>query len=279
MYPYPSIPRLADAPADLFKTGHLWLLEHLVGDHLRFRLEPSGRLRFGDRTRVFDADDVPTAYEHAVSHVRERLDRDRLRAAVDDPSSVVFYAEAMHSAGVAYDWDRTPSVLGFDVWSADREQFRPPDATEQIFERLGLHPVNAVEKERHARDFDPSSYEFPESAWYDGPVPGVVIRNKRGGRAVLANPAVDCDREVTPVTGTPEEVARELAPDARFARLSSRLADEGRPVTFQSLYEVTLKTVVRAHHDRLTHSQSSVDLGAFRGALAARTRAYIEDSG
>lgn len=274
----PSTPRLADAPDDLFETGHLWLIEQVVGAHLRFRLQPSGEIQFGDRRRVFDADGIPTAYEHAVSHVRERLDRERLRNAVDDPSSVVFFGEAMHYAGVDYDWDRTPSVLGVDVWSGERDRFRPPDAVEQIFEQLGLHPVNAVEKERNARDFDPESSEFPQSAWYEGPVAGVVVRNKRGGRALIRNPAVETDREVTPVEGSPSEVAAEFAPTERFDRLTARLADEDRPVTFQSLYDLTLETVLRAHHDRLTHSQSSVDLGAFRGALSARTRAYLEQS-
>jgi hypothetical protein len=274
----PPIPRLADAPDDLFETGHLWLLEHVVGDHLRFRLRPTGRIQFGDRTRVFDAGDPPTAYEHAVSHVRERLNRERLQQALDDPSSVVFSGEAMHHGGVDYDWDHTPSFLGVDVWSGDREQFRPPDASEQIFEQVGLHPVNAVEKERNARDFDPESYEFPQSAWYDGPVAGVVVRNKRGGRALLRNPAVETDRTVTPVDGSPAEVAAAVAPTARFDRLSARLADEGRAVTFQSLYDLTLETVLRANHDRLTHSQSTVDLSAIRGALAARTRAYLAET-
>jgi hypothetical protein len=259
----------------LFETGHLWLLEHLVGAPLRFRLQPAGGLQFGDRTRRFD-DEIPTPYEHAVDHVRERLDRERLRRAVDDPGSVVFYGVAMHAAGVDYDWERTPSFLGVDVWSGDSEQFRPPDAAEQILDKLGLHPVNAVEQERNARDFDPADYSFPQSAWYDGPAAGVVVRNKRGGRALLANPAVDTARTVEPVDGSPEAVAREFAPDALFDRLVARLDAEGRPVTFQSLYEVTLETVVRAHHDRLTHSQSSVTTGEFRGALAARTRAYLQ---
>jgi hypothetical protein len=275
MHPFPSIPRSADAPADLFETGHLWLLEHVVGDYLRFRLQPAGGLQFGDRTRVFDGE-TPPPYEHAVDHVREKLDRERLRLAVDDPGSVVFYGVAMHAAGVDYDWERTPSFLGVDVWSGDREQFRPPDAAEQIFEQLGLHPVNAVEKERNARDFDPESYTVSESAWYDGPAAGVLLVNKRGGRAVIENPAVDTDRSVNPVEGSPEAVAREFAPDARFERLAARLDAEGRPVAFQPLYDLALETVLRAHHDRLTHSQSSVALGEFRGALAARTRAYLE---
>jgi hypothetical protein len=164
------------------------------------------------------------------------------------------------------------------VWSADRDRFRPPDAVEAIFERVGLQPVNAVERERNARDFDPESYTLPESAWYDGPAAGVVVRNKRGGRALLRNPAVETDTETEPVEGPPDDVAAEFAPTARLDRLSARLADEGRPVTFQSLYDLTVKTVFRAHHAGLTHPRSTVDPGALRSALAARTRAYLDRS-
>jgi hypothetical protein len=73
-------------------------------------------------------------------------------------------------------------------------------------------------------------------------------------------------------------VAREFAPTTRFDRLAARLESEGRPVTFQSLYDLTLETVLRAHHAELHHPGSSVEPGAFRGALAARTRAYLDAS-
>ena len=66
MHPFPSTPRLAEAPAALFETGHLWLLEHLVGDLLRFRPRPAGGLQFGDRSRRFDGE-IPTPYGVTVS--------------------------------------------------------------------------------------------------------------------------------------------------------------------------------------------------------------------
>jgi hypothetical protein len=129
MKQYPELPDAEDAPVELFESGHLWLLEKVDGAHLRFQLLPSGVIRFGDRKRVYDdADAIPAPYDHAVRHVRTQLDRDTLRAAVDDVTEVVFFGEAMHQHAIDYDWERTPSFLGFDVWSGQSKAFRPPGA-------------------------------------------------------------------------------------------------------------------------------------------------------
>ncbi|WP_232745062.1 hypothetical protein [Halorubrum aethiopicum] len=76
---------------------------------------------------------------------------------------------ATHRRAIEYDWERLPSFLGHDVWSETAGSFRPPDAAEAIFERLGLDPVNAVERERRARDFDPESYRFRRRRGTTGP--------------------------------------------------------------------------------------------------------------
>ena len=141
MKQFPSIPRLANAPDRLFETGHIWLLEKVDGANVRFQLQESGLIVVGDRSRVYDDPDaIPTPYRHAVRHIRENLDRQALRRAVDDPTEIVFFGEAMHHHTIEYDWQRTPSFLGFDVWSTSKQQFYPFDAVERIFERLGLTP-------------------------------------------------------------------------------------------------------------------------------------------
>ena len=281
MREYPSIPSVADAPAELFESGHLWILEKIDGAHLRFQLRESGAIRFGDRDRVYDDPGaIPAPYEHAVRHVQERLDREALRNAVDDVESVVFFGEATHRQGIDYDWERLPSFLGFDVYSEREEAFRPPGAVQAIFERLGLEPVNAVERELNTRDFDPDSYAIPESAWYDGPAAGVVIRNKRGGRATLDHPDVgEPDTGAAdPASPDPsaEALAAEYATDRRFERLAGELDGRGRDVTFERLYERALTDIVREEHRRLYHGSASVDLPAFRSAVAARTRAFLD---
>jgi len=280
MKQYPSIPRAENAPSELFESGHLWLLEKIDGANLRFQLRASGEIRFGDRSRVYDDPGaIPDPYEHAVQYVRERLDREALRNAIDHVESVVFFGEATHRHTIEYDWDRLPPFLGFDVWSAPEESFRPPEAVQGIFERLGLEPVNAVERERHTRDFDPDSYSIPDSAWYDGPAEGVVIRNKRGGRAKLLHPDFREVDDTIPVEATAAELARKYATDRRFEKLEAKMQSQGRAVTFETLYDRTVTDIVREEHKQLYHGSSSVDLGEFRSEVAAKTRAYLDGSG
>lgn len=273
MKEFPSIPRAANAPAELFESGHLWILEKVDGANVRFQLQLSGHLRFGDRSRVYDDPaDVPLPYQHAVREIQTNLDREALRAAVEDVSDVVFFGEAMHHHTIEYDWERTPSFLGFDVWSAADEAFRPPDAVAGIFEGLGLQSVNAIEKEVPAKYFDPESYEVPQSAWYDGPAEGVVVRNKRGHRAKILHPEFREVDETVPVDGSAEELAERYATTRRFEKLEAKLD----VVTFELLYDRVLEDIFREEHKQLFHGRESVDMRSFRSAVAARTRAFLE---
>lgn len=275
MKSYPALPRVADAPDELLE-GHLWLLEKIDGGHIRFQLQEAGFVRFGDRTAVYDDPDaVPDPYRLAVRHVREQLDRDALRQAVDDVEQVVFFGESTHRHAIEYDWDRIPPFLGFDIWDGDG--FLTVDAVERVFERLGLQPVNAIERELPARDFDPASYTVPGSAWYDGPAEGVVVRNKRGDRATLVHPRFREVAEPAPVDAPAEELASRYATPRRFETVATKLEESGEPVTVDTLYERVIEHITREHHTQLYHAADPVDMSAFRSAVAALTREFLEE--
>lgn len=276
MKQFPSIPRLEDAPSDLLE-GHLWLVEHVDGARVRFQLQESGRLRFGDRRRVYDPEDVPESYQHAVRHIQECFDRAALREAVDSVESIVFFGTAMHQHAVDYDWERTPSFLADDIWDASADQFRPVASVGQIVERLGLDAVNVFERERNARDFHPDSYTIPASAYYDGPAAGVVVRNKQGQRGVLHNPEVEAPEETPVVDASADELAGRYATDRRFERVASRLDDRGWDVTVDVLYERTLDDILRENHRTLFEGTHSVDMAAFRSEVAALTQSFLDD--
>ncbi|WP_135854937.1 RNA ligase family protein [Halorussus salinus] len=275
MKQYPAVPRAEEA-ADLFDSGHLWLQERIDGALVRFRLRDSGLLQFGDRTRPFDAEEVPLPYRHAVRHVRESFDREEFRNTVADVESVVFVGVATVRRGVEYDWARTPGLLGLDVWDADRGRFLPPDSVEQIFEQLGLRPVNAFSKEVRAVDFDPESYEVPDSAWRDGPAAGVVVRNKTGGRATIPHPASDEWREESdPATAPAADLADEFVTRERVERVAQTLEASGRTADFDAVFDRLLEAIAREEYHRLFHDRASVDLRAFRSAAAERTQELL----
>jgi hypothetical protein len=273
---YPAIPRLADAPSDLLE-GHLWLIEKVDGAHLRFQLQEEGYLRFGDRNRVYDPEDVPEPYQHAVRHIREEFDRPALREAVENVEDIVFFGVATHEHTIEYDWDHTPSVLGYDIWDASEGQFRPLASVEQIFESLGLDAVNVFERERPARDFDPDSFTIPDSAYYDGPAAGVVVRNKQGQRGTLVHPQVADADESVEVDTSVEGLARRYATDEYFETVASRLEDKKWDVTVDVFYEHALEDILRRNHRTLFQSRPPVDMEAFKSEVAALVRAYLDE--
>ncbi|MFW5903186.1 MAG: hypothetical protein ACOCS7_00455 [Halolamina sp.] len=281
----PSIPDLRDAPSELLESGHLWLQEWVDGRECRFRLQESGVLEVGDGERVFRPADVPPAFQATIRHVRERIDRDALRTAVDDVEAVAFLGLAAVRHRIEYDWGRIPPFLGYDVWLADESRLLPPDRVEAIYEGLGLTPINAVRKEVRAVDFDPDDDAFPESKWYDGPAAGIVVRNKTGDRGLLSNPAV-VDRgggEAEDAGGEgsspdPEALAREVTTDRRIDRAREGVATGNDRATPEAIVERLLEAVHREEAHRIDRLADD-DRRAFRTAVAAVVRRSVGDTG
>lgn len=271
---YPTTPHADDAPA-LFERGHLWIQEKIDGVGVRFQLQESGVIRVGDRERMYDPEEIPASLQHLIRHLRENLDREALRAAVGDVESVVFFGEATVKCDIDYEWERVPSFLGYDIWDGDEGRFLPPDAVEKVYERLGLHAVNALQKEVRAVDFDPDSYEIPRSNWYDGTAAGVVLRNKTGGRAELTDQNVGTEAGAEPMQSPADEAAKELATDRRFRRVAAEVEGGNQGVTVDTLYDRVFEDIVREERDRLFHDAAQFDEQAFRSELAALTGEFV----
>ncbi|PSQ15912.1 hypothetical protein BRD00_12935 [Halobacteriales archaeon QS_8_69_26] len=275
MRSFPPVPPIDDAPDSLLSGGHLWIQEELDAGPLRFRLRPDGRIRFGDRDRTFD-DGVPPAYRAAASHVRKRLDREALRAAVGDPSSVVFFGGSLHLRRVEYDFDRVPPFLGFDVWDGDRGEFLPPDAVERVYRRLDLRAVDAFQKEVRAVDFDPDRYEFPGSEWYDGPPLGVVVRDKTGNRTAIPNPALSGIEPPEPIEGDADAVVDRTVTEDRIRRAVEDVEARGDTVSVPAVVDRTVATVLREDHARIAGGDRTPDRGELRAAAAERVRRHLD---
>lgn len=276
MHEVPPLADVADAPDVL--TGHLWLQELVDGSPLRFQVRTAAPIRFGDDRREFDADDVPRPLRYAVHEVQRDLDRAALRNAVENVETITFVGVATHRRRVDYDWAHLPGFLGTDVWEDDTDEFLPPDRAEQVFSSLGLTPLNALAKEVRAADFQPQRYEFPDSNWRDGPVAGVVVRNKTGGRARLPNPDVLASADERPGDSTGDESAEALAVEFatldRFQRAAATLKDEyGATPGFDALQERVLDGIYREFTPAFEHA--AVDHDAFRRAVAERTSEYL----
>jgi hypothetical protein len=285
MKEFPPLPPVAEADAP--DGGHLWLRELIDGEPFRFRMaDPdSGLVAFGDDRRAFDSGAVPLPLRHAARAVRDGLDRDALRAAVDDTGAVTFLGVATTRRAVDYDWERLPPFLGTDIRDGRRERYLAVDRVQQAYERLGLTPANTVAREVRAADFDPETFGPPDSAWYDGPAAGIVVRTKAGGRAVVRYGAVgsgDEDGSGGPAADQPSSAAALVdarVTDAWLDRLCADLTDEGESegvaVTVEALATRGLER--RARETGAIGGGRAFAADAVRPALAERADRYLRD--
>lgn len=224
---------------------------------MAFRVTDAG-LVFGDREKEFEPWAEPLPYRAAARHVRERFDDPAFRAEVASPGEYTFVGVATRYEGVDYDWDRLPAFLGTDVVRPDGD-FLPPDAVERAFDRLGLTPANALEKELPAKHFSPDRFGMPDSAWYDGPVAGLLVRNKTGGRG-----RIDGEVSTPALAEYPDEYAREAA-NARLAEVIDPLENP----TVETVLDRLLERLAREEYAALfDEDDPAFDVKAFRSVVA-----------
>jgi len=276
----PPAPSLADTSDDHLQ-GHVWVQELLDGAPVRFGVADAGYLRFGDSERGFD-DGAPPELRYAERALDRRFDVGAYLATVDQPARYTFVGVATHRRYVDYDWDRLPAVLGTAIWDGHEARWLPPDRVDEAFDRLGPPPVTVVEKERSVDQQPLDGYEFPASAWYDGPAAGVTFADKRGNRAKLVRDDVSAAEPSVEVgTTDPRALAERFVTDDLVAGRAAALRDGDEPVAFDPLFEAVVARVARAHHDALFHGVTGtgaldLDWSRFRGAVAERVRRWLD---
>ena len=271
----PETPAL-DAVTEL--SGHVWVQELPTGGEFRFQVAASGLVTFATAQRTFEtAVSVPLQFRRAAECITERLDRDALQAATDDPGDVTFCGIATRNESVEYDWRAVPPFVGVDVWSGRNDQFLSPDAVAGVFERLGLPTIPAIDKELAAAHADFTRYEdaaeFPPSEWRDGPAAGVLIRDKSGGRAT----AWSGERETraAPEAHSAAELAAQYATANRIEATIAELRAGGHSLTVDTIRDRLLADVARESYvDLFSDGELVVSNSAFQSAVAERVQRH-----
>jgi hypothetical protein len=268
------MPALSAVPDDHFE-GNLWIQELVEGLHLRFSVGSGGYVTFADRERDLD-EPPPLRYRAAVDHVRRGLDLERLLAETD-PGTHTFFGVATVRGTLPYDLARMPPFLGFDVWDGSQERWLAADTVARVFEGLGLDPVNTFERELPARHFYPDRWETPDSAWYDGPPAGVVVRDKHGNRARRYHPALDPEGDGVERHPEPAALAAEMVTSERIGRVATALGEgEGDydAFDFETLHGAVVASVFRETRWTLEDGEA---MRAFRSAAAERVQRWLAD--
>ncbi|MEA5386753.1 hypothetical protein VB779_06605 [Haloarculaceae archaeon H-GB11] len=263
-------------------SGHVWVQELPTGGEFRFQVAASGFVTFATTEQSFDTvAAVPPQFRRAAELINERLDRDALEAATDDPSSVTFCGIATRNEGVEHDWDSVPPFVGVDIWSEQKEKFLSPDAAAGVFDRLGLPTLPAIEKELAAAHADFTRYadqgEFPQSAWRDGQAAGVLIRDKSGKRAVAW--CQEQNQEPASESQSAIELAAEYATDKRIEQTIAALRAGDQSVTVDMICDRLIADVAReAYGDLFSDGEFVASLSAFQSAIAERVQQHQSTS-
>ena len=234
----------------MLERGNLVLKEKLDGANFRFTVTEDGEFLFGSKNVEYKIDGEPDYSENvdgrftdAIEYIRENCNAERIKETFG--THYTFFAENMvpHSLDYEYDSDPPPQVIGFDVYNHEKEEYLDLESAYSFFNSIGIETAPVV-GEFDAEEFDPESYEIPESDFRDGKMEGVVIINQevgedtRSGFSTRSKMVTDEFAEKHKrQTGAPqskeavhghEKVVSKYCTDGRIRKHIEKMQDEGR---------------------------------------------------
>ncbi|MDZ7851036.1 MAG: hypothetical protein U5K70_09710 [Halodesulfurarchaeum sp.] len=272
MWHYRPVEPFADRPDGYLDGGHFWIREFVTGGVFAVRMDESGLLVMAGPEGDFETPE-PWPYRRATDAVRENLDRDGLRAAVDDVTQYTFYVLAPLSMGVEYDWDAMPPVFGLEVWDETADSVLPVDVADRVYEELGLWPIPTVEREVHARDISGDRDRIPEATYGSTTAAGIELRKKRGQSVAVLQRQFESVTRVPPEpAGTPQAFESWLPQELTAETVADLLENGARPLEGWTLEEQSRELsleLARRRFDEVGHLALS-DPDRFESAITDR---------
>ncbi len=272
MEAYRDVPPLSEMPPEYRETGHFWIQEYVIGGLLRFQMDESGLLTFGDGEQVFDSGSIPFHYVRGVETVREQLDRDALRDGTEDVSAYTFFGIVPLGGWFEYEWARIPAFMGMDIWDDTAGHYVPEDVTARVFDSIGLDTVPVFQKEVSARSFAPRTYTIPDSELGSGSAPGVVLRKKNGDPSLLLGPDGEAFESGTPDELAPQSVAAWLESELSGDYLETLLTGTSISVQHGDIETLARETAAELSRRRFLSVASTIDSDPSRFESAVRER-------
>jgi hypothetical protein len=261
---------------ELTEPGQIFVQEKMDGANFRFTRE-GDRILFGSRNVIYrNEKDIAKTFRHAVEHVRNTVDPSDLR------DSVTYFGEAMHKHTLDYDWDNTPSVLGFAAYDHESGSFIRWTTAKAEFERIGLSTVPEVET--LSNDELTSDYDIPQSEYYDGKAEGVVFWHENGTRAKLRSEAFK-EKHDSP-TSDPEDyeghavLVNKYCTDTRIDKRINDLLDEGhtlgRKLMGEGLPQAVSRDILEEEAHEIVAMNETVNLKDYRSLVAEKCLSRID---
>ena len=155
--------------------------EKIDGANFRFMIK-EGNIIFGSRGQEL-SEDKDHKYEknfrRCIEFVLEVFWSNVDISEAKQFEGLIFYGECCVRHSLAYDWDKIPPYLGFDIFSCDQDRFYEYEQTKILFETLGLKMVPLI-KETTASEIIKEKIDndyVPQSAYAPRQAEGVVFKN------------------------------------------------------------------------------------------------------
>lgn len=300
MKKYTKIRRLGHKRnSKILDNGKLILKEKLDGANFRFTVNEDGQFVFGSKNVEYKIDGEPDYSENvdgrfkdAIEFVRENCDAERIKDVFG--THYTFFAENMVAHSLEYEWEEIPQVIGFDVYNHEKEQYLAYNEAYSFFESIGIETAPIVDKFR-VGEFDPESYEIPESNWRDGKMEGVVLINReqdedeRSGFSTRAKMVTDefaekhkkatgANQSKEAVNGH-EKVVSKYCTDGRIRKHIEKMRDEGRDLGMELMANQgdssglpirIAADIVEEEADDIITRNDEMDWKAYRSLVADR---------
>ncbi|MFB6186476.1 MAG: hypothetical protein ABEI86_06370 [Halobacteriaceae archaeon] len=220
-------------------------------------------IQYHSQNQTFTQNESPPKFIPAVNYIENNLQRDVLYQSLESVDTISFQGIATYSNGIDYNWNKLTSFLGVEVIDLTEQVYKPPAQVHQIYDEIGLAPLNAINREVHLRDFHPEGYSMPQSNWYDGQVYGVLLRDKGTKRAVLHNESIEA-------TKSKETASRTNQKEPLSAQQIKQYIQQ-RHVEIQSDLSTTADTllanIIREHYTEYFTQVQKDDIPEFRSTI------------
>jgi hypothetical protein len=292
---YRKIKRIGDDEnKDIFSNlnDEIIIQEKIDGGNFRFAVV-NNQLIFGSRTQQLQESKehkYEKNFQKCISHVKGKLSNKDLTKY----NHLIFYGENCVRHTMAYNWDKIPSFLGFDIKNLQTERYLEYKEVERIYKELELDLVplikicKASEITEINDDLVPISEYSLESA-KDQKAEGIVFKNYN--KQIFAKYVRDAFKERNSVVfgGNPKynkvddtnngDFVFKYCTNQRIEKLVWKKIDLGNKLGMQLMGHLIRETyldIIEEEWKEILTSNWKLDFKNIRKSIAKRVKAVLE---
>jgi len=239
---YPKIRILGDLENKGILEGDIIIEEKMDGANFRFMFRDD-RIIWGSRSRsIGDSNqDIGGSWRLCVELIKSKVKPRQL----GEFKGLLFFGECMVAHSMAYDWERIPRYLGYDIYDIKGENFLDYATKYAIFQELGLEMVPLVASHDENHKVSQEDLVIPQSEYVDAQAEGIVIKNYK--KQLMAKMVTDTFKEKNALTfGGSKKHAQDdtnffvlaYCTNARIDKIIFKLLDEGKKLEMQLMHDL-----------------------------------------